>query len=236
MRPICKSGFGLVGALLTLAVLARENRDYKDEDWYDAELYPDAPFIRNSSFSQQPIQGRLLRIKRPLVIVSNLERSLEFYVDVVGLEVYEIAPYYNRDPQSLGYQLFNVPVGARKRMATLNTSDEVRGLTIQEIKDMEFEFTGTPRAFTILFETDDLVGIRARAAAGGFNVVEPVIVEIPATNVAPRLRFMEFGIIDPDNHVVSFFQYFDSDEQWAEAHRLYQAIVKGGTQLESDPQ
>lgn len=36
---------------------------------------------------------------------------------------------------------------------------------------------------------------------------------------------MEFGIIDPDNHVVAFFQYFDSDEQWKEANRIYQDIV-----------
>ena len=218
----------LAGVLLAMASLAQENRDYKSEDWYDAELYPDAPFVRDNTFSQQPIQGKVLRVKRPLVIVSDLERSLDFYVDVVGLEVYKIDPYYNRDPKSLGYELFDVPVGARKRMAMLNTSDEVRGLTIQEIKDMEFDFKGKPRAFTILFETDDLVGIRRRAAAAGFRVIEPLIVEIPETNAAPRLRFMEFGIIDPDNHVVSFFQYFDTDEQWAEAQRIYRTIVENG--------
>ena len=148
MMPIQRSAPGLACALLALASLAEENRDYKSEDWYDAELYPDAPFVRDSGFSQKPIQGKVLRIKRPLVIVSNLERSLDFYVDVVGLEVYEIAPYYNRDPKSLGYKLFDVPVGARKRMATLNTSDEVRGLTIQEIKDMAFEFNNkTPGVY-----------------------------------------------------------------------------------------
>ena len=208
--------------LLVAPVLtgAQEDRDYKNEPWYDPALYPDAPFIRESSFKQTPIEDKLLRIKRPLVIVADLERALEFYVDVIGLELYHIEPYYNRDPASLGYEMFDVPPGSRKRMATLNTSDEIRGLTIQEVRDVEVRFTGKPRAFTILFETDDLIGIRNRAAEAGYRVVEPVIAEIPETAQAPRLRFMEFGIIDPDNHVVAFFQYFDSDDAWAEAQRI----------------
>lgn len=223
---------GIRVAILALISLlaganASENRDYKSEPWFDEALYPDAPFIRESTYKQEPIEGKVLRIKRPLLIVKNLERSLKFYVDVIGLEVYKIDPYYNRDPKSLGYELFDVPVGARKRMATLNTSDEVRGMTIQEIADMEFDFKRKPRAFTVLFETDDLMGIRERASAAGFKVVEPLIGEIPATDKAPRLRFMEFGIIDPDNHVVAFFQYFDSDEQWKEANRIYEEIVNG---------
>lgn len=201
-----------------------ETRDYKTEDWYDAKLYPDAPHIRESTLRQEPIEDKLLRIKRPLVIVKDLERSLEFYVDIIGLEVYKIDPYFNRDPQSLGYQMFDVPVGARKRMATLNTSDEIRGLTLQEVRDMEVRFDNKPRAFTILFETDDLLGIRARAAKAGFNVIEPLLAEIPSTDKAPRLRFMEFAIIDPDNHVIAFFQYFDSDEEWAEAQRIYEDL------------
>ncbi len=216
----------MTAALLVMPALATagEDRDYKNEDWYNAEHYPDAPFIRESGMSQEPIKDKLLRIKRPLVIVRDLERSLEFYVDVVGLEVYKIDPYYNTDPESLGYKLFDVPAGARKRMATLNTSDEIRGLTIQEVRDMTVEFTGRPRPFTILFETDDLMGIRARATEAGFRVIQPVLAEIPATRTAPRLRFMEFGVIDPDNHVISFFQYFDSDEEWDEAQRVYSEL------------
>ena len=198
--------------------------DYKNEDWYDPELYPDAPYLRDSTLSQEPVKGKLLRVKRPLVIVSNLERSLDFYVDVIGLEVYKIDPYYNKDPASLGYELFDVEPGARKRMAMLNTSDEIRGMTIQEVRDVPVEFNDRPRPFTVLFETDDLLNIRARAAKAGHRVIEPVLAEIPETDAAPRLRFLEFGVVDPDNHVMSFFQYFDSDAEWAEAQRIYKAI------------
>lgn len=61
--------------------------------------------------------------------------------------------------------MFGLPPGVRKRMAMLNTSDEIRGLTLQEIRDVPVEFKSRPRAFMVLFETDDLLGIRQRARA-----------------------------------------------------------------------
>ncbi len=197
-----------------LPVLASEN-----------PLHPPAPFLRESTFNQEPasgkLEGKLLRVKRPLLIVKDLARSLEFYVDVVGLEVYAVEPTYNKDPESLGYEMFNIPEGSRKRMAMLNTSDEVRGMTLQEVRDVEFEVPQNPRVFTVLFETDDLLGIRERATSAGFQVIDPVIAEIPATDDAPRLRFAEFGIIDPDGHVVAFFQYFHGEDEWQKAQATY---------------
>lgn len=152
-----------------IAVLLTATSASPAEEGSDGELRPAAPFIRESTFNQEPesgkLEGKVLRVKRPLLIVKDLARSLDFYVDVVGLEVYSVEPTYNRDPASLGYELFNIPAGARKRMAMLNTSNEIRGLTLQEVRDFEFEFDHAPRAFTVLFETDDLRGIRARAAA-----------------------------------------------------------------------
>ena len=188
-------------------------------------LHPPAPFIRESTFNQDPASGKLagrtLRIKRPLLIVSDLARSLDFYVDIVGLEVYQVESTYNRDPDSLGYEMFNIPTGKPKRMAMLNTSDEVRGMTLQEVSGMDINVEQAPRTHTILFETDDVLGIRARASEAGFQVVEPVLGEIPATDKAPRLRFVEFGVIDPDGHVVAFFQYFDDDDAWREAQDVF---------------
>jgi len=196
------------------------------------ELRPPAPFIREGTYNQDPqggkLAGRTLRVKRPLLIVRDLARSVAFYVDVVGLELYSIEPTFDRRPDSLGYQMFNIEPGSRKRMALLNTSDEIRGLTLQEVLDMDFSVQQHPRASTILFETDDRLGIRDRAAAAGFEVIEPVLADIPPTDKAPALRFMEFGIVDPDGHVVSFFQYFEDDEAWEAARRLHHQLDSGG--------
>lgn len=213
----------VIGILMLLAastmVHAQEGRDWKREPWYSPDKYPDAPFLREGSYSQKPLQGKVLRVKRPLVIVSDLERSLKFYVDVLGFELYSVEPYYDRNPQSLGYEMFGLPPGVRKRMAMLNTSDEIRGLTLQEIRDVPVEFKSRPRAFTVLLETDDLLGIRQRARAAGHRVIEPALGDIPSTASTPALRFMEFAVIDPDDHVISFFQNFSTDEAWAKAQQ-----------------
>lgn len=199
-----------------------------------SQLRPPAPFIREGTFNQDPqggkLKGKLLRIKRPLLIVHDLGKSIAFYVDVVGLELYSVEPTYDRRPDSLGYQMFNITPGARKRMALLNTSAEIRGLTLQEVQDMDFSVQQHPRTSTILFETDDLLGLRNRAAAAGIPVIEPVLADIPATPKAPALRFMEFGLVDPDGHVVSFFQYFDDDADWERAKAEYHKLDSAGKQ------
>jgi catechol 2,3-dioxygenase-like lactoylglutathione lyase family enzyme len=166
------------------------------------------------------LKGRTLRIKRGLVIVSDLDRSIRFYRDIIGLELYSVEPYFDRNPDSLGYEMFGVKPGSRKRMAMFNTSAEVRGLTLQEVRDVPVRFRDRPRAFTLLFETDDLVGIYERAVAAGARIVAPASGEVPATDKAPRLRFMEMAVFDPDGHAISFFQYFDSDADWARARAI----------------
>ena len=183
-----------------------------------SELRPAAPFIREGSNNQNPtvgkLRGRLLRIKRPLLIVGDLERSIKFYVDLVGLELYSVEPTFDRRPESLGYELFNIDAGSRKRMAMLNTSTEVRGMTLQEVRDMQWSVQQKPRTSTILFETDDLIATVERVRAAGYQVVEPVAGEVPASLGVPALRFIEGGVSDPDGQVISVFQYFADDDEW----------------------
>lgn len=190
-----------------------------------ADVRPPAPFIREGTYNQNPsigkLRGRILRVKRPLLMVRNLERSLHFYVDLIGLELYSVEPTYDRRPESLGYPLFNIDPGSRKRMASLNTSDEVRGLTLEELLDMDWSVQQHPRTSTILFEADDVVGIVERVRAAGYPVINPVAGEIPAQLGVPALRFIEGGVVDPDGHVISFFQYFADDAEWQRIKEKY---------------
>lgn len=159
------------------------------------------------SLSQQPMQGKNMRIKRSTLLVHDLQRSVRFYRDVVGLELYDVEEEYNTDPDSYGYPLFNIPMGARKRMALFNTSDEVRGFAIEEVLDFEWEVQQKPRAATVLFETDDIAGLEQRLRAGGFTVFEP------AKGSAYDKHFVELGFLDPDGHLLSAYQYFPEGHQ-----------------------
>lgn len=222
-------GIGLLGGPAAPAQQPAAVRSGQVVAAADADPRPPAPFIREGTFNQNPsvgkLRGRTLRVKRPLLLVRDLERSIGFYVDLVGFELYSIEDTYDRRPESMGYALFNIEPGARKRMAMLNTSAEVRGLTLQEVRDMDWGVQQHPRTGTVLLETDDLRGIVARAQAAGFQVIEPEAGAIPASVGVPALRFMEGGIIDPDGHVLALVQYFAEGEEW-------QAILRTQRTLE----
>lgn len=175
------------------------------------ELQAPAPFIQDGDRNQNPSEGKLkgqtLRIKRPLLMVTDLKRSLDFYENVVGLELYSVDQTYSIDGANVGRKIFNTPEGTRWRLAMLNTSDEVRGLSLREI-DADFEVPNGPRVSTVLFEASDILGIRDRAKKAGATVIGPHLAAGVASNGAAEYRFMEMGVIDPDGHVVTFFKYF----------------------------
>ena len=163
-------------------------------------LYADQHLV--GSQSNQPMQGKVMRIKRATILVHDLERSIDFYTNVMGLELYDVEHEYNTDPDSYGYPLFNIPQGARKRMALFNTSDEVRGFAIEEVLDFEWEVGQNPRTAVALFETDDIKGLEERLLKGGYTVFKP------AEGEAYGTQFVELGFLDPDGHLVAAYQYF----------------------------
>jgi catechol 2,3-dioxygenase-like lactoylglutathione lyase family enzyme len=173
-----------------------------------AQSAPDAP------------TPHLLRLKRAHLIVADLDRSVAFYRDVIGLKVRSVDTAYSTDPKSLAYPVFAIPQGAKRRSALFDTTSEIRGLTIEEVRGVPIRFRDRPRASALLFETDDLIGIHARATAAGAKIVQPDLGEIAPRGGAPGLRYMEFAVIDPDGHAIAFFQAFDSDADWARARAL----------------
>lgn len=156
--------------------------------------------------SMDPMEGKTLRIKRSTLLVKDLQRSIDFYTQVLGLELFDIEADYVTDPDSYGYPLFNIPVGARKRMAYFNTSDEVRGFAIEEVLDFEWSVQQKPRAHAVLFETDDIDGLEHRLREGGYTVWAP------SRGDNYGLTFAELGFLDPDGHLIAAYQVFEENE------------------------
>jgi catechol 2,3-dioxygenase-like lactoylglutathione lyase family enzyme len=154
------------------------------------------------SHSEQSTQEKILRIKRSTLLVHDLQRSIDFYTQVLGLELFDVEPDYVTDPESYGYPLFNIPQGARKRMAYFNTSSEVRGFAIEEVLDFEWTVQQRPRAAVTLFETSDIAGLEQRLRDGGYTVWAPSHGE----NYGKI--FAEIGFLDPDGHLLAAYQYF----------------------------
>ncbi len=116
---------------------------------------------------------RILRVKRPALVVSDLDRSIAFYRDVVGLERFNRDVDFGVADGSFGDRVFGVDDGARKRMAMFNTSDEVRGFSLKEVRDMEWTVSQRPRVSTVLLETNELAVIEQRLRDGGYTVFKP---------------------------------------------------------------
>lgn len=202
----------------------------------DDPNYAPAPFIPDGTRNQNPSEGKLkgveLRLKRSLLFVTDLKRSLDFYENVIGLEVYAVDQVYSVDQTTIGNKLFNTEEGTRRRVAQLNTSNETRGIALREV-DKPFAVPQNPRVSTILFEASDILGIyeRAKAFGGrtaggqGGEIIGPSMAIIPERESAPGLRFMEMGVIDPDGHVIAFFKYYEDtaedDAEWDAASEKY---------------
>ncbi len=195
----------------------------------DDPNFAPAPPLPDGTRNQNPAEGKLkdvtLRIKRALVFVTDLRRSIDFYENVIGLEVYMVDQVYSLDQTTMGNKLFNTVDGTRRRIAQLNTSNETRGIALREV-NTPFEVPQNPRVSTVLFEASDILGIAERATAHGSEVIGPILATVPARETSPRLRYMELGVVDPDGHVIAFFKYYEEtpedDAEWDKASEIYQ--------------
>lgn len=215
-------------AFLTFCLTPASGKD-TGSSTNESDLFAPAPFIPDGSRNQDPqtgkLQGQTLRIKRVLLMVKDLKTSLEFYENVLGLEVYAVDQVYSLDQTTIGNRIFNTPPGTRRRIAQLNTSNETRGIALREI-DADFEVPQQPRLTTVLFEASNIMEIYDRAQAAGAKVVAPNLAVVPGRPGAPELRYMELAILDPDGHVLTFFKYMEDDAEWELAKEKYQVDVE----------
>ena len=70
------------------------------------------------------------------------------------------------------------------------------------------------------------MAIHDRALAAGAEVIPPNLAIVPGRENAPELRYMEMAVLDPDGHVVTFFKYFEDDEEWAQATERYKVEME----------
>ena len=195
----------------------------------DHRLSP-APFIRDGSFNQDPaigsLAGRVLRLKRGWLLVSDLERSVAFYADLIGLELYAISPNFDRRPDPLAEPMFGYAPDARRRVATFNTSNEVRAFGLTEVADMDWQVQQHPRTSTVLFQTDHLLEILERVDDAGYEVIGPIAGMVPADVGVPAVRYLEAGVVDPDGHVIALFQAYADGEEWQRVREAYRPIAR----------
>ncbi len=143
-----------------------------------------------------------IRFQRGNFVVSDLDRALTFYRDVLG---FEVAYTHGHNPDSYSIPVFNIPDGAQLGFCTLSTRDQVRVMALTEIKGVPLEPVPAPRRSAIVLDVADPDAIMEGAGALGLTVYSEERLE---TNDGRIGR--EIGIVDFDDNLVVIYKILEA--------------------------
>ena len=135
------------------------------------------------------------RLKRPAITVKDLDRSLTFYQDVVGFTVAHKDGHFAEVTNRFGLEMMGLPEETQRRVAILNTSQEVRGFVLQSFDPSPA--IASQGQLLLVFQTSDFDGLHQRLVAAGF--------EVKMAQTGEGARFREMGVRDPDGHSLTFY-------------------------------
>jgi catechol 2,3-dioxygenase-like lactoylglutathione lyase family enzyme len=139
-------------------------------------------------------------VKRPALVVDNLERSLEIYRDILGFKVQFIKPSVDN---SYSYDVFNIPRHIPMRFATLTADGpevSIFGL-IEAPGARSTPNKSNVRASAVVIHVDDLDGMVVRLQQRDDLQILP---EFALTTQDGR-KGREVGMIDPDGHAILLY-------------------------------
>ena len=137
-------------------------------------------------------------LKRINLLVSDLDRSLEIYEGVIGMEVFEIKI---SKTDSYAYEVFNVPSDARLRFASLNVGSEKRAFALTEVSNARLPSQDGIKMSTAVIKINKLKEI--------YNQI--IDLELKATkideDITPEGRtFLEFSFVDYDGNLIVLYE------------------------------
>lgn len=142
---------------------------------------------------------RLAPIYRHTILVSDLDRALTLYRDVLGMKVSRIS---ESSPDSYASVFFNLPPGAQKRFAYLDgAGDHARVLGIGEVPGVTFAAPAGHRSSAFVQTVADIEAVMAGVEALGLELLPPKeFVSRESGTVG-----IETGTVDFDGHLVMFY-------------------------------
>jgi len=148
-----------------------------------------------------PVSGAV-QIKRPNLVVSDMDRALKVYRDILGFKVFALDP---SGPESYSYPVFQFPKDAKLRMATLSTETAVRILALTELKGAPLPPKPVPHRDAVVIEVKGLERIIERVKVEGLHVVPPKTSKTPE-----GMTFIEQAFEDFDGHLIVLYEIVKS--------------------------
>ena len=142
-------------------------------------------------------QANALRFQRANFVVTDLERSLALYRDVLGFRL----DFTKDSPDvSYSYDVFEIDRDQKIRFAVLSTASQVRVLALTELPGATLDPVPMPRRAAIVLDVADVDGVVAGASELGCRVYAE---ERLVTHDGRVGR--EVGIVDFDGNLVVIY-------------------------------
>lgn len=143
--------------------------------------------------------------KRQLYVVTDMERALTLWRDVLGLQPGAIT---TSGPNSYSREVFNIPTEAQMRFCTLSAGPtQVRTLALLEVKGVTLPpKTGIRTTGAVINANGRLAEIIAKAQAMGLTVFGPRVLASVGQGDGT-----EQGFLDWDGNVIVLYEYPTSD-------------------------
>ena len=109
-----------------------------------------------------------IRFQRANFVVSDIDRSLTFYRDVLG---FELAFIKDSPDDSYSYPVFEIDPGRKLRFAVLSAPDQPRVMALTEVPG-DLEPVPMPRRAAIVLDVSDVDAVVAGAKAAGCHVYD----------------------------------------------------------------
>ena len=155
----------------------------------------------DSSSEQKPTQNLNMtgtHFKRTTLLVSDLEKSLTIYKDILGFTIHKIS---ESDEDSYSYPVFKIPKEAKIRFCTLDSPDQIRTLALTEVKGISLPRPQTPYMTAAVIRVENLPEVMKRIESLGLEFTD-----IKIDESSDGLLFMEQSFVDFDGHLVVLYE------------------------------
>jgi len=142
-------------------------------------------------------------VKRPNLVVADMERSLEIYRDILGFSSSTIS---DSALDSFSYPVFNFPPEARMRYTYLGEPDEERAFGLTEVRNIEIPRPpNAPYVYATVIAITDLEAKFTKLEAMGLKTSPS------KTTGGTEFRFIEQAFTDPDGHLIVCYEILGED-------------------------
>ncbi len=144
--------------------------------------------------------GSSVLFKRTTLVVSNIERSLGIYRDVLGFTLN--APVSESSSDSYSYPVFRIPAEAKIRFVTLDTKTQERTLALTEVTGIPLPKPSQPLMSAAVIRVPNLAETMQKIQALGLETIEPKTVR----SLDGQFAFIEQAFVDYDGHLIVLYQ------------------------------